>query len=85
MPDYSDLILKRMTTLDASKLADYQPFELCNLEYSEERLSSIDMHKDDTWIWGNRLIRLVTSAFFKFFTIGVIRFFMVEKGAAQKT
>ncbi|CEF67222.1 Alpha-ketoglutarate-dependent dioxygenase alkB homolog 4 [Strongyloides ratti] len=58
MPDYSDLILQRMKDVSESDLGRYQPFELCNLEYDESRLSSIDMHKDDTWIWGNRLISL---------------------------
>uniref|UniRef100_A0A0N5BWW6 2OG-FeII_Oxy_2 domain-containing protein n=1 Tax=Strongyloides papillosus TaxID=174720 RepID=A0A0N5BWW6_STREA len=58
MPDYSDMVLQRMKDISESKLGHYQPFELCNLEYDESRLSSIDMHKDDTWIWGNRLISL---------------------------
>uniref|UniRef100_A0A0N4ZMU4 2OG-FeII_Oxy_2 domain-containing protein n=1 Tax=Parastrongyloides trichosuri TaxID=131310 RepID=A0A0N4ZMU4_PARTI len=58
MPDYSDMILERMKHISERDLGHYQPFELCNLEYDESRLSSIDMHKDDTWIWGNRLISL---------------------------
>uniref|UniRef100_A0AC35TZ27 2OG-FeII_Oxy_2 domain-containing protein n=1 Tax=Rhabditophanes sp. KR3021 TaxID=114890 RepID=A0AC35TZ27_9BILA len=58
MPDYADIILNKMQQISDEKLGHYQPFELCNLEYDEERLSSIDMHKDDMWIWGNRLISL---------------------------
>uniref|UniRef100_A0A915E9F6 Alpha-ketoglutarate-dependent dioxygenase AlkB-like domain-containing protein n=1 Tax=Ditylenchus dipsaci TaxID=166011 RepID=A0A915E9F6_9BILA len=54
MPDYTDFLLHRM--LQNPALIDYQPFELCNLEYSENRASSIDFHQDDSWIWGNRLI-----------------------------
>lgn len=46
-----------MRAVSEEKLGSYQPFELCNLEYSDERLSAIDMHQDDMWIWGNRLIR----------------------------
>lgn len=34
----------------------YQPFELCNLEYERSRLSGIEFHQDDMWIWGERLI-----------------------------
>ena len=30
---------------------------MCNLEYEEEKKSAIEMHQDDMWIWGNRLIR----------------------------
>lgn len=47
-----------MTEKSLGILKDYQPFELCNLEYHPERLSSIELHQDDTWIWGNRLISL---------------------------
>jgi len=53
MPDYADFMLERMRTIG---LADYQPFELCNLEYEANRNSCIDFHQDDMWIWGNRLI-----------------------------
>lgn len=30
---------------------------MCNLEYVENKSSSIAMHKDDDWIWGERLVR----------------------------
>lgn len=57
MPDYTDFILQRMEALSANKLNAFQPFELCNLEYVENRQSAIELHFDDWWIWGNRLIR----------------------------
>lgn len=57
LPCYADLLLSKMRTVSEEKLGNYQPFELCNLEYSDERLSAIEMHQDDMWIWGNRLIR----------------------------
>jgi alkylated DNA repair protein alkB family protein 4 len=56
MPDYADLILHRIEQIPALG-GKYQPFELCNLEYEATRNSGIEMHQDDTWIWGNRLIR----------------------------
>lgn len=56
MPDYIDIILNRMKEVSPNRLGEYQPFELCNLEYVDERLSAIEMHFDDSWIWGNRLI-----------------------------
>ncbi|VDN55036.1 unnamed protein product [Dracunculus medinensis] len=58
MPDYIDIILNRMKEVSPNRLGEYQPFELCNLEYVDERLSAIEMHFDDSWIWGNRLICL---------------------------
>lgn len=57
VPDYADLILNRLESFDVDKFGNYQPFELCNLEYSAERDSAIEMHKDDSWVWGERLIR----------------------------
>lgn len=47
-----------MTHKSGGILKDYQPFELCNLEYLPQRLSTIELHIDDIWIWGNRLISL---------------------------
>ncbi|KAI6241497.1 hypothetical protein M3Y99_00307700 [Aphelenchoides fujianensis] len=44
--------------LDEQKFGHYEPFELCNLEYENERQSAIELHQDDMWIWGNRLISL---------------------------
>ncbi|TKR67378.1 hypothetical protein L596_023539 [Steinernema carpocapsae] len=58
MPDYADLVLNKMSHISSTKLGSYQPFELCNLEYDDDRMSAIEMHQDDMWIWGNRLISL---------------------------
>uniref|UniRef100_A0A7E4ZZ31 Alpha-ketoglutarate-dependent dioxygenase alkB-like protein 4 n=1 Tax=Panagrellus redivivus TaxID=6233 RepID=A0A7E4ZZ31_PANRE len=58
VPTYADELLSKMTTLSSGVLGTYQPFELCNLEYEPNRLSAIELHQDDTWIWGNRLISL---------------------------
>ncbi|XP_054716525.1 alpha-ketoglutarate-dependent dioxygenase alkB homolog 4-like isoform X2 [Uloborus diversus] len=53
-PYFSRLIVDRMQLLP--ELVDFQPIELCNLEYSPERGSAIDPHIDDSWIWGERLV-----------------------------
>uniref|UniRef100_A0A915AXC3 Fe2OG dioxygenase domain-containing protein n=1 Tax=Parascaris univalens TaxID=6257 RepID=A0A915AXC3_PARUN len=58
MPEYTDFILQRMEALSSDRLNAFQPFELCNLEYVESRQSAIELHFDDCWIWGNRLISL---------------------------
>ncbi|CCD68391.1 DNA N6-methyl adenine demethylase [Caenorhabditis elegans] len=57
MPEYADMLLNKMSEYDVKKLGNYQPFEMCNLEYEEVKKSAIEMHQDDMWIWGNRLIR----------------------------
>lgn len=57
LPNYADLVLDRLKTLNEEKYGNYQPFELCNLEYEGSRQSGIELHQDDMWIWGNRLIR----------------------------
>ncbi|GMT19281.1 hypothetical protein PFISCL1PPCAC_10578 [Pristionchus fissidentatus] len=58
MPDYADLLLDKMRNYDEKRLGEYIPFEMCNLEYEESRKSAIEMHQDDMWIWGNRLISI---------------------------
>lgn len=37
-------------------LTHFFAVELCNLEYTRERGSSIDPHMDDTWLWGDVLV-----------------------------
>ena len=37
-------------------LGDFEPVELCNLEYLPQRGAAIVAHKDDTWLWGERLV-----------------------------
>ncbi|KAK6010708.1 hypothetical protein OSTOST_24238 [Ostertagia ostertagi] len=58
MPEYADMLLDKMRAISQEKLGNYVPFEMCNLEYDENRKSAIEMHFDDTWIWGNRLISI---------------------------
>ncbi|CAB3402403.1 unnamed protein product [Caenorhabditis bovis] len=58
MPEYADMLLTKMKNFNEEKLGNYQPFEMCNLEYESEKKSAIEMHQDDTWIWGNRLISI---------------------------
>eukprot|EP00347_Sterkiella_histriomuscorum_P004683 403359506 len=39
-----------------SVLKDFQPIEVNVLEYDEQRGSNIAPHKDDFWLWGERII-----------------------------
>lgn len=54
LPCFMKTFIKRLRAL--SELQDFNPVELCNLEYMPERGSSIDPHFDDDWLWGERLI-----------------------------
>lgn len=72
MPSYIDVILNRMNSISSDLFGSYQPFELCNLEYRDDRWSNIEMHYDDTWIWGERLIWFVAS--FHFFHLYMVAF-----------
>ena len=56
LPAFSKMLVKRMN--DSNYLDDFEPVELCNLEYTPERGSTIDPHLDDSWIWGERLVTL---------------------------
>lgn len=58
MPEYADFLLEKMQSISAEKLGNYIPFEMCNLEYDQSKKSAIEMHFDDMWIWGNRLISI---------------------------
>uniref|UniRef100_A0A914HVN3 Uncharacterized protein n=1 Tax=Globodera rostochiensis TaxID=31243 RepID=A0A914HVN3_GLORO len=60
LPDYVDHLLRWISEREGTMglLDGFSPVELCNLEYSSERLSSIDLHKDDAWIWGERLVSI---------------------------
>lgn len=66
VPDYADLVLKRLESFDVGKFGNYRPFELCNLEYEADRQSAIEFHQDDEWIWGERLIRYLIYCQFYF-------------------
>ena len=41
---------------DVPQLQNFQPVELCNLDYNPERGASIDPHIDDAWLWGEHLV-----------------------------
>lgn len=56
LPAFSKAIVERFRSDPG--LANFEPVELCNLEYVPERGSSIDPHFDDNWLWGERLITL---------------------------
>ena len=47
-----------MKELPSGILQDFEPVEMCNLEYAMERGSHIDPHMDDAWLWGERLVTL---------------------------
>jgi len=57
LPEFSRTLVERMW-MTLPELSDFQPVELCNLEYMPERGSSIDPHFDDFWVWGERLVTL---------------------------
>ena len=57
LPQFSRVLVKRMWSVIPA-LSDFQPVELCNLEYMPDRGSSIDPHFDDFWVWGERLVTL---------------------------
>ncbi|XP_005102536.2 alpha-ketoglutarate-dependent dioxygenase alkB homolog 4 [Aplysia californica] len=56
LPSYSQVLYERMKSLPF--LENFEPVELCNLEYCEERGAHIDPHFDDSWLWGERLVTL---------------------------
>lgn len=56
LPPFSEALVKRLLLQES--LADFQPVELCNLDYRPERGASIDPHLDDSWLWGERLVTL---------------------------
>ena len=56
LPSYSEKLVTRMA--DVPLLNNFNPVELCNLDYNQNRGSSIDPHLDDSWIWGERLVTI---------------------------
>lgn len=66
LPSYAKFLFERMLLLP--ELSDFQPVELCNLEYSAERGAAIDPHFDDFWLWGERLVtvNLLSSSILSF-------------------
>lgn len=57
LPQFSKVLVERLWSM-VPTLSDFQPVELCNLEYVPHRGSSIDPHFDDFWVWGDRLVTL---------------------------
>jgi len=55
-PSYAEFLVKRLPT--EPSLSAFAPVELCNLEYTSDRGSSIDPHIDDVWLWGDQLVTL---------------------------
>lgn len=53
-PSYAEFLVTRLSLL----VSDFSPVELCNLEYTPERGSSIDPHIDDVWLWGDQLVTI---------------------------
>ena len=45
-----------MRTDEKYGLSAYEPVEQCHLDYSPDRGSAIDPHRDDTWLWGEQLV-----------------------------
>ena len=43
---------------NVTSLNDFRCVELCNLCYEPDRGAAIDPHKDDEWLWGERLVTL---------------------------
>ncbi|EGD79147.1 hypothetical protein PTSG_09879 [Salpingoeca rosetta] len=54
LPSSSRDLVARMQALPC--LQDFEPVEQCHLDYRPERGAAIDMHFDDDWIWGERLV-----------------------------
>ena len=58
LPSFSKLLVDRLkqSCLQAVQVSDFCPVEVCVLDYAPERGSAIDPHKDDHWLWGERLL-----------------------------
>ena len=57
LPPFIELLVQRMREC-VDVLDDFTPVELCNLDYHPERGSHIEAHRDDSWLWGERLVTL---------------------------
>ena len=44
--------------MPGNELSDFEAVEQCHLDYNVSRGSHIDMHFDDFWLWGDRLVTL---------------------------
>ena len=57
LPHFIESHVKRMRE-EVGILSDFVPVELCNLDYRPERGAHIEAHRDDSWLWGERLVTL---------------------------
>ena len=57
LPHYMKPFVKRMRD-KVNILNDFIPVELCNLDYHPDRGAHIVGHRDDSWLWGERLVTL---------------------------
>lgn len=57
LPHYIEPYITKMNK-QVEILADFVPVELCNLDYRPERGAHIEAHRDDSWLWGERLVTL---------------------------
>ena len=66
LPSYSRKLVTKLSAIPA--LIDFIPIELCNLDYNPSRGSAIDPHRDDSWVWGDRLVtlNLLSNTFLSF-------------------
>ena len=74
LPPFSKQLVRRMQC-EIEWLRDFTPVELCNLDYSPDRGSAIDPHKDDDWLWGERLVtlNLLSHTYLSFTNAGSIK------------
>ncbi|XP_071480113.1 alpha-ketoglutarate-dependent dioxygenase alkB homolog 4-like [Diadema antillarum] len=56
LPHFSEPLVARMVELES--LQDFVPVEQCHLDYRPDRGSAIDLHFDDFWLWGDRLVTI---------------------------
>ena len=57
LPKFIERLVKRMRE-EVDVLRHFVPIELCNLDYHPERGAHIEAHRDDSWLWGERLVTL---------------------------
>lgn len=59
LPKFDKQLLNRIITkLNNKCLNDFIAVEVCHLEYNPQNGSAIDLHFDDFWLWGERLVTI---------------------------
>ncbi|XP_075248847.1 alpha-ketoglutarate-dependent dioxygenase alkB homolog 4-like [Convolutriloba macropyga] len=56
LPSFSEKLLPKLKVEANGVLDDFEAVEQCHLDYDPIRGSHIDMHYDDFWLWGDRLV-----------------------------